>query len=233
MLSPNEDDLIKYFAKIYKSAPGFTGICYRGVWKEFADPYSVIQASGSFLSGGRYNVESTFGVLYLSCDPKTCIEESVQSIHINPTEMAGKLPRMIVGLKVEISKVLKLSREKILNPTMLRKRDLLDLDWVDKQLRGEEIVTQLIGKVAKSTGFEAVLVPSARRDGCNLNLFPDNLASTSKIMLVNVEGLNSTDKTYDENCLESLEKLKNKLKRGLTNKEKKTLFCPQENILYG
>lgn len=227
----SEDKLTKYFRRIYKTAPGFTGVCYRAVWREYADQNAVIQASGSFLGGGRYNMEAAFGALYLSCDPKTCIDECVRSIHINPTEMAGKLPRMIVGLKVEVSKILKLSKEDILKPTLLRKIDLLDLDWVQKQQDGEEVKTQLVGKVAKSVGFEAIVVPSARRDGCNLNLFPDNLLSTSKITLVNVSGLCPTSKNYDEARSASLDYLEKQVSRNLTDQEKKSLFCLPGNIV--
>lgn len=231
MLNIDKNELKKHFTKIYKNAPGFSGICYRGVWKEYADQHSVIQASGSFIAGGRYNVEADFGVLYLSCDPKTCIEEAVRSIHIYPNEMAGKLPRMILGLKVELSKVLKLSKESVLGHTNLRKMDLLDLDWVDKKDKGEEIITQTVGRIARDTKFEAILVPSARRDGCNLNIFPDNLHPTSKITLVNINGLYLSDVKYNEARSKSLEAVINRIGKKLNEVQEKTMFCPPENII--
>ena len=232
MITVNESELTKYFKDLHQGAYGFNGMCYRAVWREFADQNCIIQAVGSFIAGGRYNIEAHFGVLYLSCDPKTSIEESVQSIYASPTEMAGNLPRMVVGLKVELSKVLKLTRESVLMPTKLRKIDLVDPHWASKGLgTDKEAITQTVGKAAKTAGFEAILVPSARRDGCNLNIFLDNLLPTSKISLINVDLLCPTDKKYEEACDDSLRKIGDKVKRALTDQEKSTLFCPKDRLV--
>ena len=53
-------------------------------------------------------------------------------------------------------------------------------------------VTQAIGRLAFDLGWEALLVPSAaRKTGINLILFPDNLARTSIVQIINAGDLPS------------------------------------------
>src|SRR5215213_6738333 len=204
---------------------GFEGICYRGVWKDYANQFDLVCSVGSFITGGRYNQEGSFGVLYLACDPKTCIEELVHSIHNSPSQMANGLPRMLVSIKVKLSKVLRLNKEYLLDSIKIKKSELVNHEWTKKQLQSlDETLGQLIGRTARENGFEGILVPSARWDGCNLNVFPDNLQDKSKLEIMNVKLLNppiTIDyKNHRDNVISILEK---RLGKGLVRDQENSL----------
>lgn len=57
-------------------------------------------------------------------------------------------------------------------------------DWKAIQRAGHEALTQIIGREARSAGFEAILTMSARRnDGLNLVIFPDRVFPESTIVM--------------------------------------------------
>jgi RES domain-containing protein len=89
-----------------------------------------------------------------------------------------------------LSKVLNLTDETILAELGISQADLKETDWPGIQRSGGVALTQLIGRYARSAGFEALLVPSAKFPGKNLDIFyPDNLLPTSEVALINADRL--------------------------------------------
>ena len=108
--------------------------------------------------------------------------------------VAEALPRTIVGVEARLSRVLDLSDPavlRILGATRLR---LIRTDWVTSQdVAGREALTQQFGRLARDTGVEAVLAPSAAlpRTGRNLCVFTDQLLPTSLLRAINTQRLPS------------------------------------------
>jgi hypothetical protein len=65
-------------------------------------------------------------------------------------------------------------------------RRLIDERWQEKQERGREALTQAIGRIARDSGFEGLLVPSAQGSGQNLVIFADRLLHGSRLTIINV-----------------------------------------------
>jgi RES domain-containing protein len=167
----------------------FVGVCFRSVLQRFATAREVLSTRGSFIFGGRYNFIGSFSALYLSCDIHTCVEETTKSLQLSEHEVALQLPRTIVGVQVNVSHVLDLTDATVRQRLDVLKRDLLG-DWAyDQDVLGVEAFTQRIGRLARETGFEALLVPSVVSRGCNLVVFVDRLLSSSSLKVVNVQNL--------------------------------------------
>jgi hypothetical protein len=63
---------------------------------------------------------------------------------------------------------------------------LIAPNWARTQrIDNREAFTQQIGRLARETGFEAILVPSAVTRGKNLDIFPDRLLPGSSLKIIN------------------------------------------------
>jgi len=77
----------------------------------------------------------------------------------------------------------------VLGITRLR---LIRTDWLTCQENEErEAFTQTVGRFARETGVEAILIPSAAlpRTGKNLCIFSDQLLPTSRLRAINGQRL--------------------------------------------
>jgi len=79
----------------------------------------------------------------------------------------------------------------ISDATMRRRLDITKQsmsmpDWEKRQnLDEQEAFTQQIGRLARDTGFEAILVPSAAARGKNLDVFSDRLLEGLYLKVIN------------------------------------------------
>jgi RES domain-containing protein len=161
------------------------GICFRNVKHEFANRHQILSALGSLNNGGRYNYIEAFGVLYLACDPHTCLEETTRATIAAGFVAARNLPRTFIGIRVRLARVLDLTDWRVRRRLGVS-RALLLADWERVQeVEGREAPTQELGRLARAAGFEAVLTPSASWAGANLNIFPENLLPSSELSIVN------------------------------------------------
>jgi RES domain-containing protein len=161
------------------------GVCFRNVKQKFANQHDILSAEGSLLAGGRYNFVGMFGVLYLACDPHTCIEEVARVTRVGGFRASENFPRTFIGIKVRLSKVLDLTDSRMRRSLGVNKTLLVATDWELIQAGGHEAPTQALGRFARAAGFEAILTPSAAWPGNNLNIFPDNILPSSVLSLVN------------------------------------------------
>lgn len=178
---------------------GYEGFCFRNVHPPFADKFGIRSAIGSLIVGGRFNFEGYFGALYLSETPLICLEETTKftenSLRISPSHAkkysADSLPRMVVGFHVKCSKVLDLRDNTILGLIGVAEDEITGTDWQEEQGNGNEAITQIIGRLAKDAGFEAILAPSARCIGTNIIVFGENLFDSSSVQVIGLEKLYS------------------------------------------
>ena len=170
----------------------FSGICFRNVAQRYATRRDILSTQGSQFSGGRYNFHATFPVLYLSCDIHTCVEETTKSFQQAGASVAQALPRTIIGVEVRLTSVLDLTDSAVLRLLGITRLRLIHTDWVTSQdVDGREAFTQALGRLARDTGIEAILVPSAAlpRTGKNLCVFSDQLLSLSLLRAINTHRL--------------------------------------------
>jgi len=176
-------------------AEEFDEVCFRNLAYQYATKSQAL-STGSKRTGGRYNPKDEFGALYLSLNLHTCLEEVVQAQSLSAIEIAPKLPRVDVAIKVRLSKILNLTNPVIQRAIGITEADLIiasdleDQGWHSLQRSGRVESTQLIGRLTREAGFEALLVPSAKFPGKNLVVFyPENILPTSQILLLNEDRL--------------------------------------------
>jgi len=164
----------------------FSGVCFRNVTMKFANTRDILSAKGSFLAGRRFNFKRTFEVLYLSCDLHTCLEETTSSLKRDGFETAITLPRLMIGIEVNLQRVLNLTDGARRRKLRITSRMLTAPNWAKTQnVDKKEAFTQQLGRLARDAGFEAILVPSAVTRGKNLDIFPDRLLTGSSLKLIN------------------------------------------------
>jgi hypothetical protein len=67
---------------------------------------------------------------------------------------------------------------------------MLGEPWWVLQERGQEALTQALGRSARDQGFAALLAPSAAQPGgTNVVIYPDRLIAGSKLAVVNADRL--------------------------------------------
>jgi RES domain-containing protein len=189
MAVPLERTLQQRMPEVLKLAAKFPiVVSFRNVRQRFANGRDIVSTEGSYRYGGRYNVARDFGILYLSCDIHTCIGEfEYYATRIKGAGVEESLPRTITGIRLELQKVLDLTDGKVLRKLGVTKKILVDTDWIKENNEGPDAPTQIIGRAAKAAGFEALLVPSARCTGKNLNLLADNVLL--RALVINVKEL--------------------------------------------
>src|SRR2546425_1225179 len=109
MKAPLERRLHRQMPDVLKLAIEFRGVGFRNVGQRYANKLDVLSTRGSYEWGGRFNVARDFGVLYLSCDLHTCIEELQYAARYEGLEVEEKLPRTITGIRVDLKNVLDLT----------------------------------------------------------------------------------------------------------------------------
>lgn len=166
-----------------KGAIEYDGEVYRSVRLKDANPRNVLSTEGTKKWGGRYNYKDSFDVLYVSCDPHTCLEESTYASMNIGISLAGQLPRTVVPIQVHLSKVMDLTNAETRRRIGIKESILKETDWRAMQEKDKKAITQKIGEWARDAGFDALLVPSAVYKGNNLAIFMDNVDLSNLIPL--------------------------------------------------
>jgi RES domain-containing protein len=98
----------------------------------------------------------------------------------------------MTALEADLEPVLDLTDGRIRRVLRVSRDRMLAEPWWALQDRGQEALTQAIGRLARDHGFAGLLAPSAaRREGANAVVFPDRLAPTSRLSIVNPDRLPS------------------------------------------
>ncbi len=84
-------------------------------------------------------------------------------------------PFAVVSLEAEVERLLDLTDATVRRALKVSLKDLAG-DWQDTQDLGQEALTQAIGRLARATGYQGLLAPSATRPGGrNIVLFRDKV----------------------------------------------------------
>src|SRR5687768_14807081 len=108
----------------------FDDVCFRVVSQRYATQHDALSTRGSVIAGGRFNFKGTFGVIYLSLDPHTCLDEKIHAAAlIGLDAVANLLPVTTISIEVKISRVLDLTDSHIRKTLGISKKILTDTDW--------------------------------------------------------------------------------------------------------
>jgi RES domain-containing protein len=188
---PESGKLTQAIARCVAHSTSWSGELYRCTSPRYANKEDVLTGIGSKTAGARWNPPNSFRTIYTSLDPHTSIDEVLAHFMYYELSIAKAMPRVIVSLAVRLRRVLDLTKVEVRRLVGVSSRRLVGEFWRVQQERGEEALTQAIGRLAFEMGWEGLHVPSAaRKGGENLIIFPTNLdVPRSYIRIINKAAL--------------------------------------------
>lgn len=174
---------------LYSRATRFSGVVVRSVGARYANPVDFFSGVGAAKTGGRWN-RIGMEAVYASLDLLTATSEAYQNFIVYNLPLSSIRPRVVAGAKVSLTRVLDLTDASIRRKLGFNRADLVEEDWRGIQASGEESWTQALGRGCFQSGFEGILVPSARRPkGKNIVMFPMNFSITSHLRMISSDDL--------------------------------------------
>lgn len=149
--------------ELLPGAPPSSNTYYRIVNARYAA--EMDEMVHTILYSWRYNPRGEFGVLYLSISPDCAYREKLKQVHGRKQD----LPHQVIGtFRVNLSGCLDLTNSSFLKKLHLSTNQLIDPT--------DFSITQIIAREARSSGFEAIIAPSAIGEDCStLVVFKDRL----------------------------------------------------------
>jgi len=185
---PDFDQLLHRMTTLSGRADSLRELVFRASEPTYATEGDLLTGEGSRQHGGRWNPRLSFATVYASFSDATALAEAKANhvyYHLNP---ADALPRTIVAIDVNLSKVLDLTDGAIRRTLGVSVTRMRNDDWRALNRRGDESLTQATGRAAYQSGLEGLIVPACDA-GKNLVWFPGNLRGTSKATIRNVNKL--------------------------------------------
>lgn len=177
--------LTRALARCEKHAVAWAGVVYRSASVRYANGDDLLTGAGSKSAGARWNPPGSVATVYTSHDIHTAVAEALAHHRYYSFAIETALPRVLVSIQVRLQRVLKLTDRKVRRVLSVTRDQLLGEDWRERNRRGEEALTQAIGRLAWDAEWEGLEVPSAAAPvGVNLIVFPGNLLSPQSYLLV-------------------------------------------------
>lgn len=155
---------------------GVDGVLFRFINPTYSKAADIIDGAGALHADGRWNLKGAARLSYTATAPHTALAEALAHVNYYRLPLAKALPRVLVGLKLKVKRVMDLRDGKVRSALRLSEDTVKKLDWRAENQKGAEAVTQAWGGVFAAAGFEAVIVPSAADSGgSNVLVFPENL----------------------------------------------------------
>jgi RES domain-containing protein len=187
MLQPNP--LYTFFTEQLSktTTKGWRGIGFRSVVPRYANSRDMISGVGAFRGGGRWNPPGVHAV-YASLEPGLSVDEAMGVVFSDRGfSVSDVRPRVVAGVRCQLDAVIDLSSDSTVTP-WLKLDELLSEDWNTANANSHESSSQAFGR-AVSEVSEALLVPSARRVGNNLIIYPKSLRASSILEIEHQEEL--------------------------------------------
>ena len=172
-------------SRLLAKATSEKGVFFRSLTADYATQSEVLSLEGSVNSGGRFNIRNEFGALYVASDAHIAFDESVYT-----NQRTGWLrykPKTIVGIEFQPLATLDLDDERIRSRLGVRESDL-SVDYFRKNESGDIVITQILGRIAREVGFEAIRMHSLRGKATNLAVFLDKVPEW-KVKVIHIDRL--------------------------------------------
>ncbi|MCE2800586.1 MAG: RES domain-containing protein [Planctomycetaceae bacterium] len=182
--TPEVRDLFTTIERLQVRAIGFSGVLVRSVGSKYAKQTDFFSGKGAAKTGGRWNRVGLEAV-YASLDVMTATKEAYQNFIVYKLPLSSIRPRVMAGADVVLNKILDITNPSIRRVLGFSLEELVNEDWRGIQTGGDESWTQAIGRGCVRSGFEGILVPSARNArGKNMVLFPQNFTAACKLQII-------------------------------------------------
>lgn len=161
-------------------AVGFDGIVYRMVDPQWSNPMDIVNGKGGLSANGRWHIKKSARVSYTCLEPETAMAESFSSPRYYRFPIRKVLPKVLVAIRVKLFRVIDFGNGLVRQRLKVSDQTMMETDWRKKNFRGEEAITQCLGRCFCENKVEGLLVPSTVSSSeQNLIVFPENLFSRS------------------------------------------------------
>jgi RES domain-containing protein len=182
--------VVRSVARALARAEPFTGGVFRIANRGFADSEALLSGLSAMHHGGRWNTAGEFPVFYAALDLETAFAEKAHASRHYAIPPEQWLPAVIVLVQVTLTRVLDLTVPAAQNLIGLSSKAMVAERPAAAKTSSHELTRHAIARAARQAGIEALIVPSARRQGGkNLAVFLDNLGKSSRLLIVNPENL--------------------------------------------
>ena len=156
----NHESTKRALSSLASSSRPWSGVCYRVSSLRYAKEHDLLSGEGSFLHGGRFIAPGVSKVLHLSASPELSLSESLARRRRYGIAEWEAMPLLIRGIEVRLRNVVFLTDSSAQRVLSLTKEDLLAPGWEEANERGEEALTQTLGRAALELSLEGLWVPS-------------------------------------------------------------------------
>lgn len=158
---------------VYELVDGLGAISFEGIVFRHISPHrTCTSGEGARQSGGRWNPQDSFPVLYTGLTELTAVEEFYRLAERSGLPPNSFLPRDLCLLEVSLRSVVDLRNADNLKAVGLTMSEVTSDSM--EQCQG-------IGEAAHKLGLEGLLAPSATRAGEILAIFELNLRNESRV----------------------------------------------------
>jgi RES domain-containing protein len=164
----------------------WSGTIYRSAPPKWSAGRDMLTGAGSMKSGARFNAPGSFRAVYGSTTPELAMIESLAYQRRAGLPVERAMPLVFKAISVEVERMLDLNDDAVLAGLTVT-ADLLRTEaWWLARARGEESLTQAIGRAAHACGVQAFAVPSAHTPahGQNVILLPDHVRPPSRLKVL-------------------------------------------------
>jgi RES domain-containing protein len=175
MMQPHRDTerLRKRLRECLSSATAWSGTFYRATTLEYANRNDLLTGTGSRKVGGRWNAAESFNAIYGCLEPETAMAEALANFRDYGIPVSEAMPLVFVAVTVKVQTVLNFMDRALQRKLGVSAWRMRTTPWREYRGRGEEAITQALGRIAFEEQLEGILVPSARIKGAvNIVLFP-------------------------------------------------------------
>jgi RES domain-containing protein len=124
--------------------------------------------------------------VYGCLDPYTALFESLGTSTSYNVAVHERMPVVVVAIEASLTQILDCTDPRVRSRLRVSEQRMRDTDWQAVQDRGEEALTQAIGRLASELRLEALIVPSARlKNRINVVVFPNQLQPKSSLNIFN------------------------------------------------
>jgi RES domain-containing protein len=170
---PQTDKLRERVRQCLPLAQPWKGTMYRATTLEYANRGDLLAGVGSRKAGARWTPPGTFNAVYASLEPETAMAEALANYRDFGIPISEAMPLVFVAVEVKVQALLDLTVSDVQQMLRILPRKMIATAWEAEQERGNEALTQAIGRIAWEEKLEGLLVPSARQKGAaNIVLFP-------------------------------------------------------------
>lgn len=167
-------------------AVGWEGVIYRSAPPKWAAGRDMLTGAGSMKAGARFNAAGTFPMVYGSTTPELAMIESLAFQRRAGLPVERAMPLVFKAVSVKVERLLDLTDPIVLSELGVTMDQLLTEAWWLARLRGEESLSQAVGRAAHANRIQALRVTSAHSTahGHNMLLLPDHVQPPSELKVL-------------------------------------------------